>query len=170
MQVQDDDGPRHPDYSWTTWYEGDPGPSQVAHMNITVDISNGPRPKKVFFRSAHTDPSTGRIDFRWFTLDKDCALPKMSVEGHDACPVMIVWFNHEIQPIEETDMGELVYQVHMSAPAEGWGGFFVELQFPGVSELFFDLDYTVTTQTFLVPTDKLPFPDCSGEKCEGRLV
>ena len=62
-----------------------------------------------------------------------------------------------------------VYTVSLKAPAKGWGGFFVELRFPGISELFFELPYTVTTQTVVTPT-KLPFPDCHGAECEGKLV
>ncbi len=160
-------GPKHPAITWTHWYEGDADQNQVGHINVTVDL-NGPVPESVWVRHAHTDPASGRLDFRWFNLDEDCKLPRMHVAGFDACPIMLVWFDDEIQPIEKTT-NTWTYTASVKAPEKGWAGFYLEMRFPGVSELFFELPYTVTSQTFIVP-DTVPFPDCSGAECEGKLV
>ena len=155
-----------PALTWQMWSEGE-GADQVAHINATLDLTKGwtTRPKSVHLRHATTDPNSGRLDFRWFNLDENCALPK--VDGK-VCPTMMVWFSEEMTPVQQTG-SQWVYTVSLKAPAKGWGGFFVELRFPGISELFFELPYTVTTQTVVTPT-KLPFPDCHGAECEGKLV
>ena len=159
------DAPQHPVLTWEFAHVNEGTDQESATMNVTVDVANGPKPEKVWFRYAHTDPNSGRLDFRWFNLDENCALPK--VDGK-VCPTMMVWFSEEMTPVQQTG-SQWVYTVSLKAPAKGWGGFFVELRFPGISELFFELPYTVTTQTVVTPT-KLPFPDCHGAECEGKLV
>ncbi|QDZ23871.1 hypothetical protein A3770_11p63890 [Chloropicon primus] len=160
-----DQVPQHPRITWSFAHVNEGTPDETGVMNVTVDVQAGPKPEKVWLQYSHTDPDSGRLDFRWFNLDKNCALPKL--DG-GICPIQLVWLNDVIEPVEQTD-SQWTYSVSLKAPPKGWGAFFVEFRFPGISELFFELPYTVTTQTVIVPT-KLPFPDCSGAECEGKLV
>ena len=162
--VKDDAAPRHPVLTWKTWTTNEDTVMEEAFMNVTVDVGKGPVPERVSMKYSHTDPNSGRIDWRWFNLDENCALPKIG----NMCPIQLVWLDQELQAIEKD--GDLwTYSTSMKSPPKGWAGFYVDLRFPGVSELFFELPYTVTTQTQIVPST-LPFPDCSGAACEGTLV
>ena len=161
-------GIRHPELTWNWWYEGE-GQNTTGYMNVTIDTNNGPAPDKVWLRHAYTQPQSGRLDFRWFSLDEDCPIPRQSAAGQSVCPTLdMVWAEERLSPIETT-ANSVTYHTSVKAPEKGWAGFNMELQFPGISELFFKLPYTITTQTALVP-DTTPFPDCSGAECEGKLV
>ena len=167
-RTSDDLGMRHPVLTWNWWYEGE-GQNTTGYMNVTIDTNNGPAPQKVWLRHAYTEPQSGRLDFRWFSLDEDCPIPKQHFLGQDVCPTMdMVWAEKKLSPIETTDT-TVTYHASVKAPEVGWGGFNMELAFPGISELLFDLPYIITTQTAIVP-DTQPFPDCSGKECEGKLV
>ena len=162
-----------PALTWQMWSEGE-GADQVAHINATLDLTKGwmTRPKSVHLRHATTDPNSGRLDFRWFNLDPNCALPRLWFYGSSVCPIQLVWFDDLIDPVEDSG-GVLKYHASMGAPQQGgWQGFYIQFEFPGHEDIIFnlyELTFTTNTQVAIVP-DTQPFPDCQGEACQGQLV
>ncbi|QDZ23870.1 PhoPQ-activated pathogenicity-related protein [Chloropicon primus] len=160
-----------PELSWTLSSEGE-GMAQVATINVTLDLSGAykSKPKSVHLRHSHTDPKSGRKDFRWFNLDQDCALPRLEFYGSSVCPIQLVWLDDEIQPVAETQ-DTVTYSASMKPPAEGgWAGFYIQFEFPGHRDvLIVDTTLTVNTQVAIVP-DTNPFQPCSGLSCQGNLV
>ena len=162
-----------PALAWQMWSEGE-GADQVAHINATLDLTKGwtTRPKSVHLRHATTDPNSGRLDFRWFNLDPNCALPRLWFYGSSVCPIQLVWFDDLIDPVEDSG-GVLKYHASMGAPQQGgWQGFYIQFEFPGHEDIIFnlyELTFTTNTQVAIVP-DTQPFPDCQGEACQGQLV
>ena len=162
-----------PALTWQMWSEGE-GADQVAHINATLDLTKGwtTRPKSVHLRHATTDPNSGRLDFRWFNLDPNCALPRLWFYGSSVCPIQLVWLDDLIDPVEDSG-GVLKYHASMGAPQQGgWQGFYIQFEFPGHEDIIFnlyELTFTTNTQVAIVP-DTQPFPDCQGEACQGQLV
>ena len=162
-----------PALTWQMWSEGEAA-DQVAHINATLDLTKGwtTRPKSVHLRHATTDPNSGRLDFRWFNLDPNCALPRLWFYGSSVCPIQLVWFDDLIDPVEDSG-GVLKYHASMGAPQQGgWQGFYIQFEFPGHEDIIFnlyELTFTTNTQVAIVP-DTQPFPDCQGEACQGQLV
>ena len=162
-----------PALTWQMWSEGE-GADQVAHINATLDLTKGwtTRPKSVHLRHATTDPNSGRLDFRWFNLDPNCALPRLWFYGSSVCPIQLVWFDDLIDPVEDSG-GVLKYHASMGAPQQGgWQGFYIQFEFPGHEDIIlnlYELTFTTNTQVAIVP-DTQPFPDCQGEACQGQLV
>ena len=162
-----------PALTWQMWSEGE-GADQVAHINATLDLTKGwtTRPKSVHLRHATTDPNSGMLDFRWFNLDPNCALPRLWFYGSSVCPIQLVWFDDLIDPVEDSG-GVLKYHASMGAPQQGgWQGFYIQFEFPGHEDIIFnlyELTFTTNTQVAIVP-DTQPFPDCQGEACQGQLV
>ncbi|WZN65232.1 PhoPQ-activated pathogenicity-related protein [Chloropicon roscoffensis] len=162
-----------PALTWQMWSEGE-GVDQVAHINATLDLTKGwtTRPKSVHLRHATTDPNSGRLDFRWFNLDPNCALPRLWFYGSSVCPIQLVWFDDLIDPVEDSG-GVLKYHASMGAPQQGgWQGFYIQFEFPGHEDIIFnlyELTFTTNTQVAIVP-DTQPFPGCQGEACQGQLV
>lgn len=170
VQQESDIKPKLPDLTWKMWYEGE-GANQVAYINATINLSGGaPKPKAAYLMHSHTDPNHKRLDFRWFNLDEECALPRMMFYGSSVCPIQLVWLDDLMDPAESTAEA-LTYTASMAAPADGsFGGFYIQFEFPGPSTLLFDYSLATNTQVAIVPNGTLPFEDCSGTGCQGKLV
>jgi len=126
------------------------------------------KPSKVVMRHSQTI-SSERRDFRWIRASNNdtekCTLPnihlKKPVFGAD-CFVPIVWIGTTLEA--ESDGS---YVAKAPKPFDGhWSGFYVELYFPAE---FSSSDYQFTSPGFTFP-NTLPFADCSGASCKGKLV
>jgi PhoPQ-activated pathogenicity-related protein len=141
---------------------------------ITVTIPEGMVHGKVVLRHAQTMQSVRR-DFRWIRLANNdtepCTFPEKNIppvsEGGGNCFVPIIWYGITLKAADPTKPN--VYTGVPPAPKDGkgWTGYFVEIFFP--SDTGIKSEYQFTTPGFAWP-DTLPFKDCSGETCVGRLV
>lgn len=88
------------------------------------------------------------------------------------CFAPIVWFHNEI---EETSDGSGVYVAHPPKPVHDghWVGYYVNLMFEGDTEQskfsVMQNQYHVTTMGWVYP-NTLPFEDCHGVECSGKLL
>lgn len=84
------------------------------------------------------------------------------------CAAPIIW---EEQVIEEASPG--VYKSLPPEPAPGfWMGYYLEVEFPGDTpggNRVFKNHYLFTTPGWTWP-NTLPYPDCHGAECTGKLV
>ncbi len=138
---------------------------------IVVRIPPGMEHGKVVLRHAQT-MSTKRRDFRWIRDANNhtdaCKLPEVKLKhdifGGGNCVVPIIWFGKTLQ---ESAPG--VYRAIPPEPKEGhWTGYYVEVYFPADVQGY-KHDYQFTTPGWAWP-NTLPFPDCHGSTCIGRLV
>lgn len=151
-----------PEFTWV---------ADLVQGTITVKIPDQfVKGAKVVLRHATTLSSTRR-DFRWAIAAQNtsgkpsCTLPTIGpikLDGSDICANPIIWWGTDVA---ETSPGTFVAQIPKAK--KGWTGAFVEVMFPsdtGLVEL-----YRMTTSG-VVFEDTLPFPDCVGAGCIGRLV
>ena len=140
---------------------------------ITVTIPKGMVHGKVVLRHATTF-STVRRDFRWVRLANDatgaCNLPEIKIppvsEGGGNCLVPIIWEGTTLQPIDASTPN--VYVGIPPTPKKGhWKGYYIEVYYP--SNVGIKSEFQFTTPGYAWP-NTLPFKDCHGSECVGRLV
>ena len=161
----------NPQLDWNWWYEGEAGPGQIARINVTLTLGEGAlKPNNVSVIYTQSDPTSKRLDFRWYSVDEDCKGP--TIDGGDGvklCVHPIPWLGRPLSPVEESET-VLRYTAEMPAPTQSaFGAFFVQFMFPGVTEGIVQYPLVVNTQVVTVPTT-VPFPDCAGAACNGQLV
>jgi PhoPQ-activated pathogenicity-related protein len=141
---------------------------------LTVDI-----PKRFFssdlrvtLRHAET-LQTIRRDFRWVRLASNdtqpCVLPEISLPKPifgGNCLVPIIWHEQELK----ADPNDGKYHAPPPEPSKNgrWVGYYIEAYFP-TGDGFLLTPYQFTTPAFVWP-DTLPFDDCHGSTCTGRLL
>lgn len=139
---------------------------------ISVTIPEGVKHGKVVLRYAMT-LTKERRDFRWVRLASpetgNCTLPdiplKKDVFGAN-CVQPIIWLG---KTLEEDPNQAGVFKALPPKPLDGfWMGYYIEVFYPADTEGVTD-DFQFTTPGFVWP-DTLPFKDCSGDTCIGRLV
>ncbi|XP_064606085.1 autocrine proliferation repressor protein A-like [Liolophura sinensis] len=59
-----------------------------------------------------------------------------------------------------------VYVASFDNPLDGWTGFYIQVTYPGPRN---NSDFEFTSEVQIIP-NTLPFPDCHGESCLGKLV
>jgi len=139
----------------------------TGELSVTIpqDVPHG----KVVLRHAQTF-STKMRDFRWVRLagpagTANCSLPeiklKKPMDGGN-CVVPIVWAGTTLNEVAGSPG---LFRATPPEPKTGhWTGYYIEVYFPSnVGE------YQLTTPGFAWP-NTLPFEDCHGESCIGRLV
>lgn len=145
---------------------------EAANGAITVTIPTGMVHGKVVLRHATTF-STERRDFRWVRLASNatglCNLPEIKIppvsEGGGNCLVPIIWEGTTLQP---TVKGGNVYVGIPPEPKKGhWKGYYIEIYYP--SNAGIKSEFQFTTPGYAWP-NTLPFKDCKGNGCIGRLV
>lgn len=135
---------------------------------LSVQLPPGLAHGKVVLRHAQTF-STERRDFRWVRQSNphtpNCTFPeiplKKPMEGGN-CVVPIVWLG---KTLNEVSGSPGLFKATPPEPKKGhWTGYYIEV--------FFDShvgEYQLTTPGFVWP-NTLPFEDCHGATCIGRLV
>ena len=138
---------------------------------ITVTIPKGMVHGKVVLRHATTF-SRERRDFRWVRLANNatgaCKFPEVKispVEGGGDCLVPIVWIGKTLKPTVEG--GNVFVGVPPEPPAGKWKGYYIEVYYP--SNAGIKSEFQFTTPGYAWP-NTLPFKDCTGDTCIGRLV
>jgi hypothetical protein len=95
-----------------------------------------------------------------------------SGEG-DMCFQPIVWNAKTLDKSGETENGEAVYSAQAPTPKDGhWMGYYIQLIFPGDTEAYAKVlknEFIYSTPGYTFP-DTLPFDDCNGQECIGRIV
>lgn len=132
-----------------------PRPVMKWTLNQTVDggyitMTADKKPSTVVVYHA-TTLTNKRRDFRLLIGIPDPSKPT---------PQPVFWFAEDLEP---QPTGE--YVAKMSAPEQGWRGFFIQATFPGPQGSVFEF----TTQINIIP-NTFPFPDCSNSGCQGTLV
>lgn len=98
--------------------------------------------------------------------------PQSNGDQPDICIAPILW---KSQKLRETSNGSGVYVANAPLPKhEGrWVGYYVNVYFEADTKQDFisiwKNEYHVTTKGWTYP-NTLPYPDCHGEECIGRLV
>merc|ERR1719469_419103 len=135
---------------------------------ITVQIPEHQPHGRVVLRHAHTISRTGLRDFRFIggaVQGKDgkfsCSFPSFLIKG-DKCFQPIVWLG---TTLTETLPG--LYTGTIPRPIAGYTGAYVEVYFPPDTGL--RQEYQMTTPGMVWP-QKLPYEDCRGDQCVGRLL
>jgi PhoPQ-activated pathogenicity-related protein len=140
---------------------------------ITVTIPKGMVHGKVVLRHATTF-SKIRRDFRWIRLANNetgaCKFPEIKIppvsEGGGNCVVPIIWEGTTLKPID--DEHDNVYVGIPPEPKSGhWKGYYIEVYYP--SNTGIKSEFQFTTPGYAWP-NTLPFKDCTGDECIGRLV
>jgi PhoPQ-activated pathogenicity-related protein len=140
--------------------------------SITVTIPEGMAHGKVVLRHAQTMQDVRR-DFRWVRQANNhtqaCKWPfiplKKPLFGGN-CIQPIIWLGTTLKP---TVKGGNVYRAEAPKPKkEGhWTGYYVEMYFPSDTDHGGDFQFTTPGYTW---PNTLPFKDCHGKECIGRLV
>jgi len=131
-----------PQYKWTFDADGT--------INVFSSIKSAQPNATLWY--AYTIDGNTRRDFRLITLQN----------GKPAFhPVL--WFSKELQPTVSAD--GYYYKGKMDAPASGWVGFIVKLEYPGPQGTKFEF----TSGPSILP-QTYPYPDCQGDQCLGPMV
>jgi PhoPQ-activated pathogenicity-related protein len=139
---------------------------------ITVTIPDNIPHGKVVLRHAQTMQSERR-DFRWIRLANNdtgaCTFPEVKIpavsEGGGNCVVPIIWTGKTLKPTDPSKPN--VFTAIPPEPKDGhWTGYYVEIYYPS-NEI--KSEFQFTTPGYAWP-NTLPFKDCSGKTCIGRLV
>merc|ERR1711991_463922 len=119
---------------------------------ITVNASQTPATANMWW--ADTIPSSGRRDFRLVVCFD---IP--------ACLQPTVWFPKELTNVAGPNSTVAIYEAEQIAPAAGWTGFLVQLDFeldvPGFDKPVW---WRISTEVNIVP-DRFPFPVCPPSEC-----
>ncbi|XP_059147518.1 autocrine proliferation repressor protein A-like [Physella acuta] len=113
-----------------------------------VQTSRPPKNVTVYHATTLSD---GRRDFRLVVRD---------AKTGGKLPHPVLWYSTTAKQNSPTE-----YEAEFMRPVNGWTAFFIQLQFDGL----YDSTLDFTTEVNVVP-DTLPFPDCSGVSCFGKLV
>jgi len=144
----------------------------TSNGELTVTIPEGVDHGKVVLRHTQTH-QTQRRDFRWVRMASNytepCKFPeiklKKAVFGGGNCLVPILWTGTTLDAVPGQPN---VYKATPPQPKDGhWTGYYIEVFFPSNSETKDHFQFT--TPGYVWP-DTLPFKDCHGETCIGRLV
>lgn len=128
---------------------------------------------KVLLRHAETWQSNRR-DFRWVraanNYTEPCTLPEIhlpkAIFGGGNCVVPIIW--HSIK-LQESSATPGLYEGQAPTPKKKghWTGYYIEMYFASGSGI--KSEYRMTTPGYAFP-DTLPYKDCHGDSCIGRLL
>jgi hypothetical protein len=89
------------------------------------------------------------------------------------CYQPIIWNARDLSITGESSNGEALYSTQAPTPKDGhWTGYYIEVIFPGDTQAIAKVlknEFILSTPGFVFP-DTLPFADCTGEGCIGRIV
>lgn len=144
----------------------------TGQLSVTIPAEHAAQIDKVVLRHAETI-SDVRRDFRWVRLSGNdttpCKAPeiplKKPVFGGN-CLQLIFWDGDELKTSSAPGTDQ-VYVANAPHPKKSgtWTGYYIEVFFKSPLKS----DFLFSTPGFTWP-DTLPFPDCSGKSCLGRLL
>ncbi|KAJ7535064.1 hypothetical protein O6H91_12G017200 [Diphasiastrum complanatum] len=128
-------------------------------------VMTADKPYRARLWYAYNGHWTKKRDFRWFCVESGSCGSTIVIK--EICFQPIFFFYKNLRPVELEDAlnTTLTYVARIPFPKEGYGAFYVELEFTGQ----FFLPYVLTTEAVIIP-NTFPYKDCFGVGCRGTLV